>query len=516
VSLRSRLSAVARLAVAAWHSRIPPLTGEHRIGHYQTAPADRISFPKKMVYGMGAFVNNLLAAAIGGMIVILNLGLGMNPALVGLLGAIPRFTDALIDPLMGYISDNTRSRWGRRRPYIFAGAILSGITYVILWHLPAGRSETFYAAYFLGFSILFYMAYTVFAAPWVALGYELTPDYHERTRLMGVQNFIGQLAYVISPWFLWIMTHKPWFPDPATGARGLAIAIAIVTMGIGVLPAILLRERFQHIAEAEQPKGTGETGLQVIRRNLVTFGKGFATTLRSGPYLRLCAATFLVFNGFIMISSFQVYVIIYYVFGGNQELGAKYAGYAGTLGAISTFGVIFIVTWLGTRIGKRRAFFVSTGISIVGYILKWFCYSPTHPLLVLVPVPLMAFGLGGLFTLMGSMIADVVDVDELETRQRREGIFGAIYWWVVKLGMAAALAGGGFLLNATGFKVSLAGQQAASTITLMRLCDAAVPAIASAIAIWVFASYPITEQRAHEVRQELERRRGTPNAVPAT
>jgi GPH family glycoside/pentoside/hexuronide:cation symporter len=332
---------------------------------------------------------------------------------------------------------------------------------------------------------------------------------------MGVQNFIGQLAYVISPWFLWIMTHKAWFPDPATGARGLALAIAIVTMAVGVLPAIFLRERFQHIAEAELPGGTGETGLQALRRNLVTFGKGFATTLRSGPYLRLCAATFLVFNGFIMISSFQVYVIIYYVFGGNQELGAKYAGYAGTLGAVSTFGVIFLVTWLGTRIGKRRAFFASTGISIVGYILKWFCYSPTHPLLVLLPVPLMAFGLGGLFTLMGSMIADVVDVDELETRQRREGIFGAIYWWVVKLGMAAALAGGGFLLNATGFKVSLAGQQAASTITFMRLCDAGVPAITSAIAIWVFASYPITEQRAHEVRQELERRRGTPNAVAA-
>ncbi|MDZ4862711.1 MAG: MFS transporter, partial [Gemmatimonadota bacterium] len=117
---------------------------------------------------MGAFVNNLLAAAIGGMIVILNLGLGMNPALVGLLGAIPRVTDALIDPLMGYISDNTRSRWGRRRPYIFAGAILCGITYVILWHLPPGRSESFYAWYFLGFSMLFYVAYTIFAAPWVA------------------------------------------------------------------------------------------------------------------------------------------------------------------------------------------------------------------------------------------------------------------------------------------------------------------------------------------------------------
>ena len=84
--------------------------------HFETKQQDRISIPHKIIYGLGAFVNNLLAAAIGGMAIVLNLGLGMNPALVGLLGALPRLTDALTDPLMGYISDNTHSRWGRRRP----------------------------------------------------------------------------------------------------------------------------------------------------------------------------------------------------------------------------------------------------------------------------------------------------------------------------------------------------------------------------------------------------------------
>jgi len=145
---------------------------------------------------------------------------------------------------------------------------------------------------------------------------------------------------------------------------------------------------------------------------------------------------------------------------------------------------------------------------MVGYALKWFCYSPQYPLLLLLPAPLLAFGLGGLFTLMGSMIADVCDLDELETHERREGMFGSIYWWVVKLGMAAALAVGGVLLNATGFDVALGGEQAASTIFLMRVFDVAVPLISSAIAIWMIASYPITEQKAHEVRLELERRRG--------
>jgi len=120
----------------------------------------------------------------------------------------------------------------------------------------------------------------------------------------------------------------------------------------------------------------------------------------------------------------------------------------------------------------------------------------------------MAFGLAGLFTLMGSMIADVCDYDELQTHERREGMFGSIYWWVVKLGMALALAAGGFLLNATGFDVALQGNQTDLTILYMRLFDVVVPILTSLLAIWAVASYPITEQKAHEVRLALEARRG--------
>jgi len=432
----------------------------------------------------------------------------VNPALVGLASALPRVTDALTDPLMGFISDGTRSRWGRRRPYIFLGAILSGITYIALWWLPVGKSEMWYFWYFTIGSTIFYVGYTIFATPWVALGYELTPDYHERTRLMGVQNFIGQLAYLVSPWFLWVMTYKPWFATPAEGAKGLAIAVGVVAIAIGILPAIMLRERFVHApVAAPTPGAPVETGGAALKRNMASFFMGFASTIRTKPFLKLCGATFLVFNGFIMISSFQSYVIIYYVFGGDQEAGARYAGLNGTLGAFSTFGVIMIITWLATQVGKRKAFFFSTGMSVLGYGLKWFCYDPERPWLVLIPAPLIAFGLGGLFTLMGSMIADVVDEDELACDQRREGMFGSIYWWVVKVGMAAALAAGGFLLNATGFDVNLGGAQTERTLLLLRVFDVVIPMLTSMLAIWLIASYPITEERAHGVRKQLELRR---------
>jgi glycoside/pentoside/hexuronide:cation symporter, GPH family len=479
------------------------------VNHYETAAADRIPFHLKVVYGLGAFVNNLLAAASGGMMIVLNLGLGMNPALVGLLGALPRLWDALIDPVMGYVSDHTRTRWGRRRPYIFIGAISVGIIFALLWQLPPGRSESFYFWYFLVGSLLFYLAYTVFAAPWVGLGYELTPDYHERTRLMGVQNFIGQLAYVIAPWFLLIMQSGWLFDGMVDGAAGLAIVIGIVVIVIGILPAIFLRERLTAVTAIATAVPDKPPVDSTLLGSIVGFLHGFKTTLKSRPFMNLCAATFLVFNGFILIASLQSYVIIYYVFAGDMARGAEFAGYAGTAGAISSFGVIAIVTWLGTRLGKKRTFYVAIGISMLGYALKWVCYDPESPWLLLLPTPFLAFGLGGLFTLVPAMIADVVDLDELQTHERREGMYGAVFWWVVKLGMAAALAGGGLLLNATGFDVALAGHQSEQAMFLMRLCDCVVPFIASGLAIWAIAKFPITEQRAHEIRLELEARRGT-------
>ena len=106
------------------------------------------------------------------------------------------------------------------------------------------------------------------------------------------------------------------------------------------------------------------------------------------------------------------------------------------------------------------------------------------------------------------MIADVVDMDELKTHQRREGMYGSIFWWVVKLGMAAAIAGGGLLLNWTGFDVELGGNQAESTIFWMRACDAFIPFATSALAIWAIATYTLTETRGREMREELEARRG--------
>lgn len=210
----------------------------------------------------------------------------------------------------------------------------------------------------------------------------------------------------------------------------------------------------------------------------------------------------------MLVGAFGSYITIFYVCGGDQDVGAHYIGLYGTINSIATLGAIAATAWISTKLGKRRTFMLTTAVTLVGSLLKWLCYDPTAPWKVLLPSPLIAVGMGGLFTLMGSMMADVCDLDELETGERREGMYGSIYWWMVKLGMSLAFALSGFLLNATGFLVELGGQQSESTFFWMRIVDVVVPTACAAISIATVATFKLTEEKAYEIRKALEKRRG--------
>jgi GPH family glycoside/pentoside/hexuronide:cation symporter len=472
--------------------------------HHITAPEDRIPLRQKSAYAVGMFVNNLQAAALPAMVVILNLGLGMNPFLVGLIAAIPRAFDAISDPMVGYISDNSRTRWGRRRPFIFAGAILAGLVFALMWQLPPGRTESFYFWVFLAASILFFLAYTLYATPFVAFGYEMTADYHERTRLHTFANWVGQLPWLGVPWFYAIMANESLFRDTVHGARTLAIAVGVAVAALGVIPAIFCRERQAPLSGTSEKRGLWDSTADLL--------KGLVITFKCKPFVRICGATFLVFNGFQLGMSFSLYVMIYYLFDGDDADAGELLGMYGTLTSIATLGVIPLTGWIATRIGKRETFLLTISLSLVGYALKWVGYNPDHPYLLLFAAPLVAFGTGSLFTLMGSMISDVCDYDELVTHERREGVFGAIYWWMVKIGMALAGLLTGVMLNLSGFDVELGAAQSAKTLFLLRVFDVGVPLVTSALALFLMRGYMLTEDKTYEIRAQLESRRGKLNA----
>ncbi len=467
--------------------------------HRVTAREDRIPIFQNAIYSIGGLVNSFQAAAIGSMVIVLNLGLGINPALVGLVGFIPRIFDAITDPITGYISDNIRTRWGRRRPIILLGALSGGLFYALMFQLYKGHSEMYYFWYFLLFQCLFFLGFTCFSIPWIALGYEMTPDYHERTRLQGINNFVAQFAWVIAPWLFKIMENKSLFPDLVHGVRALGIIVgAFIALG-GMLPAIFVKERF-----ADLPKPKREKGPWNVTKD---FFNGFAITFKCAPFVKLCAATFLIFNGFMLASAFSAYVIFFYVYSGDYSKGGTLLGWFGSLSSVCTFCVILIATWLSTKMGKKKAVLITLSLSIIGYALKWIGYNPNQPYLLLIAAPFMAFGLGSLFTLVSSMVADVCDLDELKTGTRREGMFSAVYWWMVKLGLALSSLISGFLINASGFNVALGANQTARTLLYMRLFDIGIPIITTLAAIFILMTFSLSEDDAYETRKKIERRR---------
>lgn len=474
------------------------------MSQYKTAAKDKVPLLQKSAFGAGHLVLNLLPGSLAIFMFFLLTAFGMDPFLAGLLGGLPRIFDAITDPIMGFISDNTKSKYGRRRPYIFIGAILSGIFFILLWQLDENNSQTFNFWYFLIMSMVFLVGNTMFATPLVGLGYEMTPDYNERTRLMAFANTIGQVAWMIVPWFWVIIANPNLFESQAVGVRQLSVIVGGICLLLGILPAIFCKG-----IDAAHMENRAKITWKTLFSNLKDLFRGIKEAVKNMPFIRLCGATFLVFNGFQLVASFSYFIIVYYMFNGSFGDAGNWPAWFSTITAVVTaFVVIPIISWLSNKYGKRRAFIISTIISIVGYILKWWGFNPANPWLIFMPVPLMAFGLGGLFTLMMSMTADVCDLDELENGMpRKEGTFGAIYWWMVKLGQALALVLGGLVLKLVGFDQN-ATIQSAETMTNLRIADIVIPASTAALAIWVMWKYSLSEERARQIKAELVKRRG--------
>ena len=326
----------------------------------QTAKSDRIPLGQKAAFGSGQLVLNLLPGALGFFMFFLLTAFGMDPFLAGLLGGLPRIFDAITDPIMGFISDNTKSKWGRRRPYIFVGAILSGVFFALLWQMDENNSQMFNFWYFLIMSMVFLIGNTMFATPLVGLGYEMTSDYNERTRLRAFGQTMGQIAWMIVPWFWVIIADPDIFSSQAVGVRQLSVIVAIICAILGVLPALYCKG-----IDASHMENRKEINFRTLFSNLIDLFKSMVEVFRNIPFLRLCGATFLVFNGFQMVASFSVFIIVFYLFNGDYDAAGTWPAWFSTVTAIVTaFLVIPVISWIADKLGKRKAFIISTAISI--------------------------------------------------------------------------------------------------------------------------------------------------------
>lgn len=475
------------------------------------APAAHpVPFGQKVAFGLGMLANQMFPAALGIFMVVLVQDMGFPTWMWGILFFLPRAYDAILDPIMGFISDNTRSKWGRRRQYVLAGAVMMGIAFVAMWQLHRSDGLTYNFVYFLLWSLVFFTGLTVFSIPYVAMGYEMSDDFHERTSIMAVAQWIGQWAWVIAPWF-WVVMYDPtWFANADSAARTLSVWVGVVCMLLAMVPAVFLRSRSTLDDDHLAPLTLANVGAGV--KELLN---GFKEAFGCVPFRKLCFATFLIFNAFNTVAAFSFFIVVYHLFKGNTAAAGIWPTLFGSIGAlVTTFAVIPTVAWLSKKMGKKNAFMLSQGISLIGYTLLWFLMVPGKPWLFMLALPFFSFGIGGLFTLMMSMTADVCDLDELATGKRREGIFGAIYWWMVKLGFAVAGLASGAIMAFVAFTPG-AAVQPAGAVDGLRLFYSGVPIVGTLLAMWIMRDYDLDEQRAMAVNAELQQRKQSAVSVPS-
>jgi glycoside/pentoside/hexuronide:cation symporter, GPH family len=462
----------------------------------------KVPFSQKVAFGLGMLANQMFPAALGIFMVVLVQDMGFPGWMWGILFFLPRVYDSVTDPIMGFISDNTRSRWGRRRQYVLIGAIVMGISFVAMWQMHRDDGVAYNFIYFLWWSIVFYTGLTIFSIPYVAMGYEMSDDFHERTSIMAVAQWIGQWAWVIAPWFWVVMYDKSWFENADTATRTLSVWVGVICMLLAMVPALFI------------PSRSTLNDTHLIPLNWSNFGggmreivNGFKDALSSKPFRKLCFSTFFIFNAFNTVAAFSFFIVVYHLFDGKTADAWIWPTLFGSVGAlITTFIVIPTVAWMSRKMGKKNAFILSQGVSIIGYILLWFFMVPGKPWMFMIALPFFSFGIGGLFTIMMSMTADVCDLDELATGKRREGIFGAIYWWMVKFGFAIAGLLSGAIFSFLAFTPG-AATQPAGAVEGLRLFYSGVPIFGTLIAMWIMRDYDLDEKRANEVHAELERRK---------
>lgn len=443
----------------------------------------------RLAFGMGDLGAAIVAAVGGFFLNVFLLDVARLPPLyIGIIFFISSFWDAVNDPIIGRLSDRTRSRWGRRRPWLLFGAVPFGLAFFAQWLVPNLPTEGLFI-YYLIVAILLKTAFTAVNLPYTALTPELTDDYNERTRLNAFRfafSILGGVAAVgLQPVIVGLFKE-----DVKAGymAAGMLWGVLIIISALVVFT--FTRERPQSELPAEPKYG---------------FWQGLRITLSNRPFL---IATGIYLFSWLTLQFVQNNLVLFI----NNWLQDTTV-FTPLILLLQGTAFLFLPIWarVSVRIGKKRTYMLGALIWALAMTTVWFL-----PRGVVAPMLVVAFfagtGVSVAYLIPWSMLPDVVDYDELQTGERREGIYYGFFVMLQQIGLSVGLAISNFMLDGAGYvapeTVGGVVEQPESVLVVLRLFVSLIPAGILLLSLPLAQLYPLSAERHAEIRAELDARKG--------
>jgi glycoside/pentoside/hexuronide:cation symporter, GPH family len=418
---------------------------------------------------------------------------GLSPISVGIIFFIAQFWDAVNDPLIGTLSDKTRSRFGRRRSWMLFGAVPFAVAFFLHWFVPA-LPEGGLFWYYLVVAILLRTASTAVNVPYTAMTPEMTDDYDERTQLNTYRFAFSILGSLVA-----IVAHPLIVCSMGSVTTGHLVSIGIWAVFIALSSFVCVAGTFeapQKIQDEEKPK------------NDIPYLQSLAKVFQNRPFLIVTGIYLL---SWLTLQFVQQFLLLYTRYWLNAESHFQY--FVLTIQVVA-FAFLAIWTRVSSRIGKKQTYVIGAGIWIVAMAALFFI-QPGQELWVYAISAFAGMGVSTAYLIPWSMLPDVVDYDELQTGERREGIYYGLFALLQQVGISFGVFLGNFGLQMAGFitptvveRVCGATQTALVTqpepvLMALRVIVSLAPVAMLLLSLPLAMAYPISRQRYEEIQAQL-------------